>query len=83
MSSVSSGSLISNNIKSLYSKYKGKEVTPTDKQKILIEKLGGEDVSVTTSQAQKQIRYLIGMQKITKKQHFLLNLPIEKTGVFT
>lgn len=65
---MSSTGSISEHIKFLYSQYQGKEVSPSIKQKDLIVKLGGDDSAVTTSQAQKQIRFLMGNQKITIKQ---------------
>lgn len=38
----------------------------------LIQKLGGDSSALTTSQAQRQIRYILGNQKITKKQRKLV-----------
>lgn len=68
---------ISDRIKFLYNQYEKLKVAPSNKQSQLIEKLGGDVTnSTTTTEAQKQIRFLIGSQKITlKQQNLVRSLP--------
>lgn len=74
-------SSISDRVRSLYSQYTAdKIVPPTPKQIDLILKLGGNPNRSTTSiQALKQIRFLLGNQKITSKQQSLVrSLPKDR-----
>lgn len=71
--SEESGS-ISNRIKFLYSQYQIQTTAPSSKQIDFITKLGGEvKESATSRDAQKQIKFLLGSQKITSAQQRLLN----------
>lgn len=80
---MSDSESISNRVRSLYGEYKKIATTPTDKQLELIKKI---DPSVTPTstvfEAQKQIRFLIGNQKISSGQQKLMYF-IPKTQIDT
>lgn len=65
---------ISDTIKILYDKYRSEKIKPSPKQVDLIHKLGGEvKENSTCFETQKQIKFLLGSQKITIKQQKLLS----------
>jgi hypothetical protein len=81
MSSSNDATSISERLNILYGQYKNiTTVSPTDKQIELISKLDiGAIPKTTVNEAQKQIRFLLGNQKITEKQQTLIrSFPKEK-----